>query len=185
MFVVLCGLVRAGSQHFWRGVKIASPVEQRAAGWLCLIKKAMNGMRTASKEFADLVAEVMKEIQFERGKAHPQIHKHTKSQAAIVFHVDDPILASSHHQQTARVWKRIGEHAFESARSNDTRQTNQIPHQTVRESAHTRQTRFKVRLPQETSTASQQQWKWSVPGHELSQRAGNLDKQWDKLAKSR
>ena len=66
-------------------------------------------MRTASKEFGDLVADVMKEIQFERGKADPQIYKDTKSQAAIVFHVDDPFLASS-HQQIAHVWNRIGEH---------------------------------------------------------------------------
>ena len=85
------------------------PVEQRAAGWLWLIKKAMNGMRTASKDFGDLVADVMKEILFERGKAYPQIYKDTKSQAAIVFHVDDPILAAS-HQQTAFVWNRVGEH---------------------------------------------------------------------------
>ena len=54
------------------------PVEQRAAGWLWLIKKAMKGMRTASKDFGDLVADVMKEIQFERGKAGTQIYKDTK-----------------------------------------------------------------------------------------------------------
>ena len=84
------------------------PFEQRAAGWLRLLKKAMNGMRTQSKDFGDL-ADVMKEIQFERGKADPQIYKDTKSQATIVFHVDDPILAAS-HQQTALVWNRIGEH---------------------------------------------------------------------------
>ena len=71
-----------------------------------MIKKAMNGMRTALKDFGDLVADVMKEILFERRQADPQIYKDTKSQAAIVFHVDDPILASS-HQQTAQVWKRI------------------------------------------------------------------------------
>ena len=36
--------------------KFAEPsVEQRAAGWLWLIKRAMNGMRTASKDFGDLV----------------------------------------------------------------------------------------------------------------------------------
>ena len=85
------------------------PVEQRAAGWLWLIKKAMNGMRTASKDFGDLVADVMKEIQLERGKADPQKYKDTKSQAAIVLHVDDPIQATS-HQQTALVWNRIGGH---------------------------------------------------------------------------
>ena len=66
------------------------PVEQRGAGWLWLFQKAMNGMRTASKDFGDLVADVMKEIQFEQGKADPQIYKGTKSQATIVFHVDDP-----------------------------------------------------------------------------------------------
>ena len=76
------------------------PVEQRAAGWVWLIKTAMNGMRTTSKDVGDLVANVMKEIQFQRGKANPQIYKDTKSQAAIVFHVDDPIPAGS-HQQTA------------------------------------------------------------------------------------
>ena len=43
------------------------PVEQRAAGSLWLIKKAMNGMRTAPKDFGDLVADVKKVIQFERG----------------------------------------------------------------------------------------------------------------------
>ena len=36
------------------------PVEQRAAGWVWLIKKAMNGMRTASKDFGDLVADLLK-----------------------------------------------------------------------------------------------------------------------------
>ena len=62
-------------------------------------------MRTASKDFGDLVADVMKEIQFERGKADPQIYKDTKSQPGIVFHID-----AASHQQTALVWNRIGEH---------------------------------------------------------------------------
>ena len=71
--------VRVASMHAVASeTKFAKPlVEQRAARWLCL------------------VADVMKEIQFERGKADPQTHKDTKSQAAIVFHVDDPILAPS------------------------------------------------------------------------------------------
>ena len=99
------------------------PVEQRAAGWLWLIKKAMNGMRTASKDFGDLVADVMKELQFERGKADPQIYKDTKSQAAIVFHVDDPILAAS-HQQTALVWNRIGKHMLLKSHEVMTDQSN-------------------------------------------------------------
>ena len=73
-------------------------------------------MRTAWKDFGDLVADVMTEIQFELGKADPGIHKDTKSQAAIVFDVDDSILASS-HQQTAKVWKRIGEHELDNGSS--------------------------------------------------------------------
>ena len=79
----------------------------------------MNGMGTASKDFGDLVADVMKEIQFERGKAYPEIYKDTKSQAAVVFHVDDPILASS-HQPTARVETHRRTHVVQSTRSDDT-----------------------------------------------------------------
>ena len=125
------------------------PVEQRAAGWLWLIKKAMNGMRTASKDFGDLVAEVMHEIRFERGKADPQIHKDTKSQAVIVFHVDDPILASSRHQ-TAQVWNRIGEHMLLKAHEVMTadRPIKYLSRQYVKVHAHGRRG-FKVRLPQE------------------------------------
>ena len=151
------------------------PVEQRAAGWLWLIKKAMNGMRTASKDFGALVADVMVEIQFERGKADPQIYKDTKSQAAIVFHVDDPILASS-HQQTAPVWRRIREHMLLNAHEVMTpdRPIKYLSTQYVQVHAHGRRG-FKVRCLQNTSTVSQQQWKWSVAGHELSQGGTKLD----------
>ena len=58
------------------------PVEQRAAGWLWLIKKAMNGRRTESKDFGDLVAE------FQRGKADPQIYKDTDDVATIEVFTD-------------------------------------------------------------------------------------------------
>ena len=52
--------------------KFAKPlVEQHAAGWLWLIKKATNGMRTASKDFGDLVADVVKEKK--------QTHRSTKT----------------------------------------------------------------------------------------------------------
>ena len=68
----------------------------------------MNGMRKASKDSGDLLADVMRDI--ERGKADPRIStKIPNPSEAIVFHVDDPILAAS-HQQTALVWNRIGEH---------------------------------------------------------------------------
>ena len=109
----------------------------------------MNGMRTASKDFGDLVADVMKEIQFERGKADPQIYKDTKSQAAIVFHVDDPILAAS-HQQTALVWNRIGKHMLLKAHEAMThdRPIKYLSSQYLKVHAHGRRG-FTVRLPQE------------------------------------
>ena len=124
------------------------PVEQRATGWLWLIKKAMNGMRTASKDFGDLVADVMTEIQFERGNADPQTYKDTKSQAAIVFHVDDPILAAS-HQQTALVCNRIGEHMLLKAHEVMTpdRPIKYLSRQHVKVHARGRR-KFRVRLPQ-------------------------------------
>ena len=122
------------------------PVEQRAAGWLWLIKKAMNGMRTASKDVGDLVADVMKEIQFKRGEADPQIYKDTKSQAAIVFHVDDAILAAA-HQQTALVWNRIGEHMLLKAHEVMThdRPIKYLSRQYLKVHTHGRRG-FKVRL---------------------------------------
>ena len=161
------------------------PVEQRAAGWLWLIKKAMNGMRKASKDFGDVVADVMKEIQFERGKADPQIYKDTKSQAAIVFHVDDPILAVS-HQQTALVWNRIGEHMLLKAHEVMTldRPIKYFSRQYLK--VHTRET--KIQSPSTSRillTVLRQPWKWLVVDREPSQGARNLDQQWVKLAKIR
>ena len=47
------------------------PVEQRAAGWLWLIKKAMNGMGTASKDFGDWVADSSGEQQILRSFKRP------------------------------------------------------------------------------------------------------------------
>ena len=52
------------------------PAEQRAAGWLWLIKKAMNRIRTASKDFGDLVADVMKKF---NSSAEEQTHWSTKT----------------------------------------------------------------------------------------------------------
>ena len=114
-----------------------------------MIKKAMNGMRTASKGFGDLVADVMKELPVERRKADPHIYKDTKSQAPSVFHVDDPILASSHHQ-TAQVWKRIGEHMLLKTHDVMTpdRPIKYHSRQYLKVHAHGRR-RFKVRLLQE------------------------------------
>ena len=171
MFVVLRGVVRVGGQHvrcessvhacscFCTRKFAKPPVEQRAAGWLWLIKKAMNGMRTASKDFGDLVADVMKEIQFERGKADPQIYKDTKFQAAIVFHVDDPMLAAS-HQQTAIVWNRIGKHMLLKAHEAMThdRPIKYLSSQYLKVHAHGRRG-FTVRLLKNILTALRHPWK--------------------------
>ena len=122
MFVVLRGVVRVGSQHvrceserscmqLLQNPSFAKPpVEQSAAGWLWLIKKAMDGMISASKDFGDLLADVMKEIQFERGKADPQIYKDTNPKQQSCSTLTTPILAAASHQQAAHVWNRLGEH---------------------------------------------------------------------------
>ena len=91
----------------------------------------------------------MAEIQFERGKADPQIHKDTKSQAAIVFHVDDPIRAAS-HQQTALVWNRIGKHVLLKAHEVMThdRPIKYLSRQYLKVHAYGRRG-FKVRFRQE------------------------------------
>ena len=197
MFVVLHGLVRVGGQHIrcesnvhacscFRTRKFEKPlVEQRATGWLWLIKKAMNGMRTASKDFGDLVADVMKEIQFERGKADPQIHKDTKSQAAIVFHGDDPILAAS-HQQTALVWNRIGKHMLLKAHEVMThdRPIKYLSRQYLKVHTHERRGSKSVYL-KNILTALRHPWKRLVVDRDSSQGVRDLDQQRDELAKIR
>ena len=89
-------------------------------------------MRMASEDFGDLVADVMKEIQFERGKADPQIYKDAKS------------------QQTALVWNRIGEHMLLKAHEVMTpdRPIKYISRQYLKVHTHGRRG-FKARLPQE------------------------------------
>ena len=113
--------------------------------------------------FSDLVADVMIEIQFERGKAE-QIHKDTKSEAVNVFHVDDLIPASS-HQQTAQVWKSIGEHMLLKAHDVMTpdRHIKYLSRQYVKVHAQADGDSKSVYI-NISSTALQQQWKWSVAG---------------------
>ena len=118
----------------------------------------------------DLVADVMKNPIRAR-KSRPQIYKDTNSQAAIVFHVDDPILASS-HQQTAQVWNQIGEHMLLKAHEVMT-PDRPIKHLSRRYlQMHTHGTGgFKVVFLWNTLTALRVPWKWSVVDRELFQGA--------------
>ena len=78
-------------------------------------------MRTASKDFGDLVADVMNEIPFERRKADPQIYKDTKSEAVIGVHVDDPNPGIITSADSSSVETHRGTHVVESTqRSDDT-----------------------------------------------------------------
>ena len=137
-----------------------------------------------SKDFGDLTADVMKEIQFERGKADPQIYNDT--QAAIVFHDDDPILAAS-HQQTALVRNRIGEHMLLKAHEVMTpdRPIKYLSREYLKVHTHTGDGDSRSAHLKNTLTVLRQPWKWLLVDREPSQSARNLDQQRDKLAKIR
>ena len=119
-------------------------------------------------------------------KVESQIYKDTKSQAAIVFHVDDPILAAS-HQETALAWNRIGEHMLLKAHGVMTpdRPIKYLSRQYLKVHTHMGDEDFKSVDLKNILTALRQPWKWLVVDREPSQGARNLDQQWDELAKIR
>ena len=94
------------------------PLEQRAAGWPWLIKKAMNGMRAASEDFRDLIADVMNEIYFERIKSRSTDFKDQIPSRNRIPR-KRPNLGIITSADSASVETDRGTHVVESAQSND------------------------------------------------------------------
>ena len=111
-------------------------------------QESMNGMRTASKGFGELVADVRKKFNSSEEK---QTHRSTKTPNPKQQSYSTLTTQSwHHHQQTAQVWKRIGEHVLLKAHEVMTpdRPIKYLSRQCVKVHAHGRRG-FKVRLPQE------------------------------------
>ena len=72
-----------------------SPKGQERDGWIWRLHGAMNGMRTASRDFTDFLAGVLTEhMSFKRGKLEPCLFGHESNETRVVSHVDDPLICA-------------------------------------------------------------------------------------------
>ena len=158
------------------------PSEQRVPGWLWLIEKAMNGMRTGARDWCDLVCEIIVDkMGWTRGTADPQLYIDPKSAARMVVHTDDPILAAR-SEDTARIWAEVGQHVLLKEgitinKDSDTKYLSRC-YRTVEQEGRRG---FKVRLGKDyfdsiTEVAGMTGCKSKqVPGHAPELKAGNIE----------
>ena len=64
------------------------PKRQERDGWIWRLHGAMNGMRTASRDFTEFLADLMG---FIRGKLERCLFVHESNENRLVSHVDDPL----------------------------------------------------------------------------------------------
>ena len=71
------------------------PKGQERDGWIWRLHGAMNGMRTASRDFTDFLAGVLTEhMSFKRGKLERCLFVHESNETRVVSHVDDPLICA-------------------------------------------------------------------------------------------
>ena len=119
------------------------PFEQRVPGWLWLVEKAMNGMRTGAKDWCDLVCEILVDkMDWTRGTADPQLYIDKNSPARMVVHTDDPILAAR-PEDTARIWGISWQARIVERRHHDQRgHRHEVPEQMLQDRGRRRQKRI-------------------------------------------
>ena len=67
------------------------PKGQERDGWIWTLHGAMNGMRTASRDFTEFLAGTLTEhMGFKRGKLERCLFVHESNETRVVSHVDDP-----------------------------------------------------------------------------------------------
>ena len=71
------------------------PKGQERDGWIWRLHGAMNGMRTASRDFTEFLAGVLTEhMGFKRGKLERCLFVHESNETRVVSHVDDPLICA-------------------------------------------------------------------------------------------
>ena len=71
------------------------PKGQEREGWIWKLHGAMNGMRTASRDFTEFLAGILtKHMGFKRGKLERCLFIHESNEARVVSHVDDPLICA-------------------------------------------------------------------------------------------
>ena len=70
-----------------------TPKGQERDGWIWRLHGAMNGMRTASRDFAEFLAGVVTECMgFKRGKLERCLFIHESNEVRVVSHIDDSLI---------------------------------------------------------------------------------------------
>ena len=88
------------------------PSDLARPGWCWQLDKAMNGLRTASKDWAETFASfLVDKLGFVRGVADTSSFTHHERQLMLCVHVDDPI-ASGPKAQLAWMWKELGKYVL-------------------------------------------------------------------------
>ena len=73
----------------------STPKGQEREGWIRRLQGAMNGMRTATRDFTQFLAGVLTECMgFTRGKLERCLFVHKSNETRVVSHVDDPLVCS-------------------------------------------------------------------------------------------
>ena len=68
---------------------------QERDGWIWRLHGTMNGMRTASRDFTEFLAGVLKEdIGFKRGKLERCLFVRESNETSVVSHLDDPLICA-------------------------------------------------------------------------------------------
>ena len=71
------------------------PKGQEREGWIWKLHGAMNGMRTASRDFTEFLAGILtKHMGFKRGKLERCLFVHESNETRVVSHVDDPLFCA-------------------------------------------------------------------------------------------
>ena len=71
------------------------PNGQERDGWIWRLHGAMNGMRTASRDFTEFLDGILKEdIGFKRGNLERCLFVHESNKTSVVSHVDDPLICA-------------------------------------------------------------------------------------------
>ena len=72
------------------------PKGQEREGWIWRVHGAMNGMRTASRDFTDFWLErtLTEHMGFKRGKLERCLCVHESNETRVVSHVDDPLICA-------------------------------------------------------------------------------------------
>ena len=85
------------------------PKAQERDGWIWRLHGAMNGMRTASRDFTEfLVGAVTEHTGFKHGKQERCLFVHESNETRVVFHVDDPLICAN-PATLEKFWMQITE----------------------------------------------------------------------------